>query len=84
LLPVERWIYFGETMSQLTKIYDQKVYFPTQPIESNYVIETEGLVYTPIELFLKNFGNVVVDRVFVIVLSITSFALGVLTGLWVF
>lgn len=85
LLP--RWsvgFYFGDDMNELTKIYDQKLHFPNQTTEVVHVVETEGLVYTPFELFLKNLGEVVVDRVFVIVLASVSFLAGVLVGSWLF
>lgn len=52
--------------------------------DKDNVVETEGLVYTPIEIFLKNLGTVMVDRVFIVVLASVSFLIGVLVGLWAF
>lgn len=90
LLPMERWVLFErDNMSDLLPLAKNPNKLSYHNIsawdkDEDDAVETEGLVYTPIELFLKNFGSVVVDRVFVIVLASVSFLVGVLVGLWLF
>ena len=68
----------------LAKNPNKLLYYDLTDWGKDDAVETEGLVYTPIEIFLKNLGNVVVDRVFIIVLAAVSFLIGVLAGSWVF